>query len=78
MSDVVNNQIVSLDQWGPMPDVFKGETADVSHFTAGIGQSWPTLTFKGKVWGTRFRGESKQVTEPDPHAGGRRRAEDRP
>jgi hypothetical protein len=72
MSNVVdmNNQIVPLDQWGPMAEVFKDDTSDVSHFTAGLAQSWPMLTCRGKVWRVRFRGEEKQVTEPDPNAGG--------
>ena len=68
MSD--GNNVIPFDKWAPLPAEFKGIPFDVSHYTAGIGQSWPILTIKGKTWGTRFRGENKQVLAPNEQAGG--------
>lgn len=65
----MSNELTIPDNFGPVADVFKDSTVDVSQFTAGIGMAWPILTLKGKSWGWRFRGQDHQYTAPDPAAG---------
>jgi len=64
------NQLAALDNFGPVPAVFKNSPVDGGRFTAGIGMAWPTLSIKGKTFGVRARGEFVEFTEPNQRAGG--------
>jgi hypothetical protein len=46
--------------------LFQGKVnAQEDNLSDGIGQSYPIIAYKGKIWALRHRGERKIVTRPD-------------
>lgn len=48
-----------------MSQAFAGLNAQDDNLSAGIGQSYPVIAYKGKVWSLRHRGERKTILRPD-------------
>ena len=50
--------------FGPVPAAFAGTTAN-DDLGAGIQASYGIIGYKGKVWSTRYQGDTKQLMRPD-------------
>jgi hypothetical protein len=59
-------QIPSIFQQKGLAKAFQGQagTHDDS-LSDGIGQSFPIISIRGKIWALRYRGERKVVVRPD-------------
>lgn len=62
-------QEVSIPSWadqGPVQAFAQsGLNAQDDSLSEGIGQSYPVVGYRGKVWSIRYRGERKTVIRPD-------------
>lgn len=58
-------QIPASFQNQRMAKAFQGKVSLDDSLADGIGQSYPIIAYKGKIWALRHRGERKIVTRPD-------------
>jgi hypothetical protein len=54
---------------GPQSKLLAHSKVDPRALAAGIKASFASVTFKGKTWGIRYRGQTKQLLARDPQTG---------